>query len=385
VTRVLIAIAILASLNFYVAFQIINRWPWAGRHVLAAGFVVLLFFALQLSAPFGDRLLFPALRKKYAIDGLWVATNWASYLALGILSCLFLYMVATDIVALVWKLVSPPSRAVDFDRRALLTLGIATLGTTALGVRQAMAGPVVRVVEIALANLPAAFDGFKIAQISDLHAGPLIGRRYVENVVGKVNDLQPDLIALTGDFVDGTVDDLRADLAPLAALNAPCGTFYVTGNHEYYWGASAWIDEFTRLGARVLNNEHQVIRRDGAEIVVAGVTDYSTRHLDPAEATSPERAVAGAPAGLVKILLAHQPASYQMAHAAGFDLQMSGHTHAGQYFPFSLLVGLFQRYYKGLNRHGTMWIYVNGGTGYWGPPLRTGIPSEITLIKLKSV
>jgi predicted MPP superfamily phosphohydrolase len=143
------------------------------------------------------------------------------------------------------------------------------------------------------------------------------------------------------------------------------------------------MQEFRRLGARVLVNEHELIVRGGEAIVLAGVSDYSSRGLPAPLGSDPERALAGAPAGLTRILLAHQPASYLAAQAAGFDLQLSGHTHAGQYFPFNLLIRFFQRYYKGLNRYAGMWIYVNRGTGFWGPPLRAGVPAEITLITLR--
>jgi predicted MPP superfamily phosphohydrolase len=196
------------------------------------------------------------------------------------------------------------------------------------------------------------------------------------------NELQPDLIALTGDFIDGTVEELRDDAAPLAQLSAPQGVWFVTGNHEYYWDAAAWVQEFRRLGIRVLVNQHEVIRKGSDAVILAGITDYSTRHSNRTDASDAKKALEGAPKGLVKILLAHQSASYAAAHAAGFDLQLSGHTHAGQYFPYTLLIGFFQKYYKGLNRHDNMWVYVNTGTGYWGPPLRAGVPAEISLIRL---
>ena len=174
------------------------------------------------------------------------------------------------------------------------------------------------------------------------------------------------------------------EIAPLGDLRARDGVFFVTGNHEYFWDAAAWTAKFRALGAQVLNNEHALIRRGGAAIVVAGVTDYSTRHMGAPHGSDPAAALAGAPQDTAKILLAHQPASYAAASAAGFDLQLSGHTHSGQYFPFNLMIGYFQRYYRGLNRHSDMWIYVNRGTGYWGPPLRAGVPSEITLLVLRA-
>ncbi len=381
--RIVIAIGLLILLNSYVASRIIARWPWAGHHLVIASLLFFGFFILQLVGPFGDHILFPRLKKEYDATILVLTLDWASYAAFGVMSVLVFYSLVTDIGSIAWKWIAMPSDPVDFDRRALLGLGAATVLTTIFGIRQANAGPAVRKVEISLRNLPASFDGFKIVQISDLHVGPTIGLEYTQNVVNIAKSLNADLIALTGDFVDGTVEDLVADLAPIAQLKAPHGVFFVTGNHEYYWNASAWMAEFTKLGATVLANEHQIITRDSGSIILAGVTDYSTRERGGAQASDPQKALEGAPAELTKILLAHQPASYEMAHAAGFDLQLSGHTHAGQYFPFSLLIRFFQKFYKGLNRYESMWIYVNSGTGYWGPPLRTGVPSEITLITLR--
>ncbi len=385
-TRVLIAIGILALLNFYCAIRIIYRWPYANQHVGTSVLVAVALFVLQLVGPFGDRALFPKLKEILSVEALYAVLDWSSYIALGMMSCLFFYTLITDIVWAFWLVFTRPQESINFDRRALLTLGAVTLGTTALGVGQAAAGPVVRRIDIPLRNLPSSFDGFTIAQVSDLHVSGMIGKEYTQHVVNLVNDLKPDLIALTGDFVDGSVEELRDKVSPLSTLRAPFGPFYITGNHEYYWGAPEWEAEFRRLGATVLLNQHQIISRDGHEIILAGVTDYSTLRMQrPDIASSPRKALEGAPADRVKILLAHQPASYKMADEAGYDLQLSGHTHAGQYFPFTLFIGFFQRYYKGLNRHNNMWVYVNSGTGWWGPPLRGANPSEVTLITLRAV
>jgi predicted MPP superfamily phosphohydrolase len=256
--------------------------------------------------------------------------------------------------------------------RSLRVLLLSVAATVVLGLWQA-SHPVVYRVRIPVRGLPPRFTGFSIAQVTDLHVGPTIRRARVQRVVNLVNGLAPDLVALTGDLVDGPVRNLAPDVAPIAQLRAPHGVYFVTGNHEYYWDAVEWMAEFAGLGVRVLANEHRLIERGPDAILLAGITDY---------AGNPERALAGAPDGLVKIVLAHQPAAFAMTHAAGFDLQLSGHTHAGQYFPFTLLVGFFQRFYKGLNRYRNMWIYVSRGTGYWGPPLRAFMPAEITLITL---
>jgi predicted MPP superfamily phosphohydrolase len=247
-----------------------------------------------------------------------------------------------------------------------------------------MARRVARVVDVdvRVAGLPAALAGFTIAQISDIHVGPTIKRDFVQAIVDRVNRLEADLVAITGDLVDGSVRDLAAHTAPLSQLASRHGTYVVTGNHEYYSGAHGWIGELRRLGARVLLNEHVLLQHDGAAIAVAGVTDYSAHHFDAAHRSDPAGAIAGAPADVTKVLLAHQPRSATAAALAGYDLQLSGHTHGGQFWPWNHFVRLQQPFTAGLNRLGRMWIYINSGTGYWGPPMRFGIPSEITRIRL---
>jgi uncharacterized protein len=380
---IVIALAILAALNLYAGYSVIARWPLAQQHATLAWALVAAFYLLQLIGPFGDRSFLPRLKQRGA-DALVFAIDWGSYLAFGVLSTLVAYGLVSNLLGLVWRWLAPPADRAAFDRHTLMALATLTLITIVVGLAQAHAGPFVRKVIVTLEKLPAAFDSFTIVQVSDLHVGPTIRRAYTQNVVDLVNALRPDLIALTGDFVDGTVAELGSHVAPLVQLRARDGVFFVTGNHEYFWDAAAWSAQFARLGATVLANEHVLVNREADSIVLAGVTDYSTHRRTTPEASSPLQAVAGAPPQLTKILLAHQPASFKAAHAAGFDLQLSGHTHSGQYFPFSFLIRYFQRYYKGLNRHGNMWIYVNRGTGYWGPPLRAGVPAEITHITLRS-
>jgi uncharacterized protein len=334
-----------------------------------------LFVFLQLLGPFLYRIFPDRTTKTFVL-------HWLTYTTLGLFASLIFYTAVADILMGFWKLVSHPD-PVDLQRRGFLAVIMMTLGTAVIGVSQAVRGPKVFAVEIPLSNLPAEFDGFRIAQISDLHVGPTIGRKYAEQVVSMVNDLQPDLIALTGDFIDGSVEQLRNALEPIAELKSKHGKFFVTGNHEYYWGVQGWLNEFRRLGATVLLNEHVVISENGESIVIAGVTDRSAGHIIPAHKSDPKKSLEGAPANAIKILLAHQPASYEDASAAGFDLQLSGHTHGGQFFPWNIVVKFAQRYYKGLNKHENMWIYVSRGAGYWGPPHRFAVPSEISLLTLK--
>ena len=242
-------------------------------------------------------------------------------------------------------------------------------------------------VDVPIANLPASLHGFSIAQISDIHVGPTIKGPYLQSIVDAVNGLKADMVAVTGDLVDGSVRNLAPHVAPLANLSSRHGTYFVTGNHEYYSGAHAWVAELRRLGVTVLMNEHVVLRHGPlspqAELVLAGVADHGAHHFDPAHRSDPHAALLGAPASAaVKVLLAHQPRSAPAAAQAGFDLQLSGHTHGGQFWPWNLFVPLQQPFTAGLHRLQQLWVYTSRGTGYWGPPKRFGAPSEITHLRL---
>jgi len=313
--------------------------------------------------------------------------KWASLLAIGSFSSLFVLTFLRDVALLagtaVDGLLVEASSLTGFRSDTALAVPILAALLTLMGFVNARRRARVRRVEVPIASLPAALHGFSIAQISDIHVGATIKREYLEGIVDAVNDLDADMIAVTGDLVDGSVTQLAPHTAPLARLSARHGAFFVTGNHEYYSGASAWVAEFRRLGLSVLMNEHVVLRHKGAAVVVAGVTDYSAGHFDAAQRSDPAAAIAGAPpdAG-VRLLLAHQPRSAFAAAPAGFDLQLSGHTHGGQFFPWIFLVRLQQPFTAGLHRLGKLWVYISRGTGYWGPPKRLGAPSEITYLRL---
>jgi predicted MPP superfamily phosphohydrolase len=311
--------------------------------------------------------------------------HWAvllPWLAMGFFSWLLVLTVARDALLGAAVLALSPEAREFLARSSALAVLLLTPAITAIGYFMARrVAPVVEV-DVPIASLPAALEGFTIAQISDIHVGPTIKRPFVEAIVDRVNGLRPDMVAITGDLVDGSVGRLANDTAPLARLASRHGTYVVTGNHEYYCGAHAWIRELRRLGARVLINEHVVLDHDGAPLSVAGVTDYSAHYFDPSHRSDPHGAAAGMPAHGPRVLLAHQPRSAASAELAGYDLQLSGHTHGGQFWPWNLFVRLQQPFTAGLNRLGRMWVYINRGTGYWGPPMRFGIPSEITRIRL---
>ncbi len=187
---------------------------------------------------------------------------------------------------------------------------------------------------------------------------------------------------MTGDIVDGYVAKLAGEAEPLAGLSARHGAYVVTGNHEYYQGADEWIAAFRRLGLQPLLNAHVVLDHDGAALVIAGINDFSANNSAHHHVSDPQAALLECPKGAPKIMLAHQPRSAAAAEAAGADLQLSGHTHGGQFWPWNYFVRLQQPYVAGLHRLGGMWVYTSRGTGYWGPPKRFGAPSEITLITL---
>ncbi|WP_455777794.1 metallophosphoesterase [Burkholderia stabilis] len=318
----------------------------------------------------------------------WAATlvGWVGSLVMGFFSSLLALTLLREFVLLgvvVWRqFVHAGAWSGASADTAVGVLAAAVL-VTAIGFVGARHTAAVKRVSIPVAGLPAGLDGLTIVQLSDIHVGPTIKRPYIERIVRAVNALDADVVVVTGDVVDGSVKRLREHTAPLGRMKSRHGSFLVTGNHEYYAGAHAWIDEFRRIGLTVLLNEHVLIERGGARAVLAGVTDFTAGGFDPAHRSDPERALAGAPHDVgTKILLAHQPRSAEAANRAGFTVQLSGHTHGGQFLPWPPFVRLQQPVIGGLSRFGDLWLYTSRGTGYWGPPNRFGVPSEITLIRL---
>ena len=329
--------------------------------------------------------------------GLVAAFQWAAYLGMGLFSLLFAFTFAVDVGLLAARVANAGVTWAGHDsllptdpgRRSFLlgALHLGVVGLTAfiatVGFREARRLARVVEVEIRVPGLPAALEGFRIAQISDIHVGPTIGGDYLRGIVSRVNELGADLVAVTGDLVDGSVRALLEDVAPLAELRATHGAFFVTGNHEYYSGVEPWLAEVRRLGLRTLVNEHVVLDHKGATMLVAGVTDLSAGRMMPEHESDPAAACKGAPEACgFRLLLAHQPRSAFAAVPHGFQLMLAGHTHGGQYFPWNLVIPLVQPFSSGLHKLEQMWIYTSRGTGYWGPPIRFGAPSEITLLRL---
>ncbi|MDR3413114.1 MAG: metallophosphoesterase [Formivibrio sp.] len=359
--------ALLAVLHFYIGWQLLPALSLS-----SLGWVCgLVFLALSM-------LLIPLgmLARFFVSNQRWSdLITWAGSLAMGLFSSLLVLTLLRQILLVL---------SLPFIFASALLVPLLALLITLIGFVNARCLPRVVDVEIPLVHLPLSLVGFTIVQISDIHVGPTIKRDYVQAIVERVNSLSADLVAITGDVVDGSVPQLAAHTRPLANLLARHGVYFVTGNHEYYSGADAWVEEFKRLGLRVLMNEHIVLEHSGAQLVVAGVTDFSAHLFDPDQRSDPQQALSGAPDGVFRLLLAHQPRSVSAAVEAGVDLQLSGHTHGGQFWPWNLFVRLQQPYTAGLHRLGKLWIYISRGTGYWGPPKRFGAPSEITRIRLVS-
>ncbi len=304
--------------------------------------------------------------------------HFAAYACMGWVNFALLLSLGRDglLLATAWPL--PEMHALLRDAGAPWVVG-GSFVALAAGALAALRGPHVRRIDIPVEGLDPALAGLLIAQISDLHVGPTIRGWYVRRVVRMANALAPELVALTGDLVDGSIARLARHVAPLAELRPAGRVFFVPGNHEYYSGAAQWMDHFRSLGFRLLLNEHAALTIRGARVVVGGVLDPAGGPPGP----RPELAAGPHEGRAFRLLLAHNPKIAPLAQAAGFDLQLSGHTHAGQFFPWTLAVRLIHApHAAGLSHNGRMWVYVSAGTGTWGPPVRFGSEPELTLIRL---
>jgi hypothetical protein len=318
----------------------------------------------------------------------WAKTLvWPAYVWLGVMFILFTLLLLGDTVRLVataWARFAGPG-PLDPGRRLLLARFLgggagASAGILgAFAVRRALGPAEVKEVTVRVPRLAGLHAGTTIAQITDLHVGPTIGRAFVEDVVRRTNALRPDLVAITGDLVDGSVAALRDAIAPLGELRARHGVFFVTGNHEYFSGADAWARELGRIGIRVLRNERVSL----PPYELAGIEDFTAGRYDPSMRPDLPRVLEGRDPARPVVLLAHQPKAIAQAAAHGVALQLSGHTHGGQIWPWGMFVRLQQPFVVGLHRRGETQIYVSPGTGYWGPPMRLGTRAEITRLVLQ--
>ncbi len=272
------------------------------------------------------------------------------------------------------------------SRIVAAAVGVVVVVVLAWGHHEAMRVPRIRSVDVVLPRLGPGLDGLRVVQLTDTHYGPIDRARWSRGVTAAVNRLDADVVCHTGDIADGTAAQRHAQSAPLGDVRARLARVYVTGNHEYYSEALGWVERMAGLGWEVLHNRHIVVERGGDRLIVAGVDDRTAAHSGlPGHHADHAAALAGTDPDLPVLLLAHQPKQVDAAVAHGVDLQISGHTHGGQIWPFHFLVRLDQPVVQGLSRHGDRTqLYTSRGTGFWGPPFRVFAPSEITVLTLRS-
>ncbi len=369
-------VSIAVGAHLYLAQRLVWAPDWAPgvRRVLLAGLA--LGFAALLSQAF-------VRRREGRVYG---ALAWGAYGWLGLAFLLLVTTLAGDAGLALLGVAAPEgwSDGSMVTRGRALGVGAVGFGLAGFALRRGLAGPELRRVEVALARWPRALDGFRIVQLSDIHIGPLLDRRFAASLVQRVNALAPDLVVITGDIVDGSVRRIGDEVAPLGGLRASHGVFFVTGNHDYYSGADDWVARMTSLGWRALRNERVAIEAGGAGFDLAGVDDHRGSMVEPGGGEDLERALAGREPERPVLLLAHDPGSFRRASQMGVDLQLSGHTHGGQIWPFRWMVRATVPWVAGLYRVGASAVYVSCGTGFWGPPMRLGAPAEITELVLRA-
>ncbi len=365
-----LALLVLGGAFTYMARRSMSLCPALSRHPR----LVWGFFGLFL----GSMFLVPLINRlaNHQADFLY----WISYGLFSFVSTYLVYLAVADLAqALVRRWTSAPVGLWAFQ----IALG-ATALSVLVGLVMAVRQPGIKQVNVPIAGLPQGLDGFRIVQISDLHLGPLVPMAKVQRLVERTNDLKADLIAITGDLVDGEANGVKAKAEAMAKLNATHGVFFVTGNHEYYSGIEKWIPLLKGLGWKILDNKHVVIEQRDARLAVIGMPDPAGKgRRGNGEGPNLVKAITGVPEGATKLLLFHPPTGFESADKGGIALQLSGHTHSGQYFPWSLFIPSLYRFPKGLNRQGALWIYTSVGTGFWGPPNRFLVAPELTVLTLR--
>jgi predicted MPP superfamily phosphohydrolase len=394
-----IVLAVVVGVHSYLWWRLVRNTTRRGRARTLGTAAIALLAALLPATMIGTRALPEAFETPLA---------WAGYLWLGVMFYLLVYLLILEVPRLVARLalrarrpepvaaggadvsVAPelpddPSRRLFLARSLAATAGVAAVGTVGYGVRQAT-GPIpIRRVPVTLDRLAPALDGFRIAVLSDIHLGPTAKRAFLDGVVRTVNRAGVGLVTIVGDLVDGDVAELGSAAAGLRNLESRHGTYFVTGNHEYISGAGQWVEYLPSLDVRVLRNEREEIRQDGAAFSLAGVDDRTAGQSgEPGHGADLDAALAGRDPSSPLILLAHQPWQFTEAARREVDLQLSGHTHGGQLVPFNYLVRLDQPAVAGLSRVGGSQLYVTRGVGTWGPPVRVGAPPEITIVELRA-
>jgi predicted MPP superfamily phosphohydrolase len=380
----IVRVLILTLFCLYTVFKVIEIWP---SQVQLAAFLTLVFFFLM------NAWLFIYHAKPILVDKPWfMAFVWLGSTAMGLWATFILLSIPFDIGFLIYYLLAVYTKLIPHHPANIFLLAgqinffILILSTVIilLGYIEVLRGPKIKSISLSIPALPAALNNFKIVQLSDLHVGPTIRRKYIEKIVRRTNSVAPNIVVLTGDIADAKACDIALDLEPLQELTDTNGKFYVTGNHEYYWDPVGLMDEIKKLGFIVLVNNNNIINVKDAKILIAGIPDTVGGKFLNGHQPDLKQAIRSDEKTDFKILLAHRPDYCIEAEKLGFNLQFSGHTHGGQFFPFNLVVSLAHQYYRKLNKHGRLWLYVNPGTGYWGPANRFGIPAEITLLTLRT-
>lgn len=353
-------------------------WRLAATFGLVGGARTLLWLGLGLLGSL--TIVSMAVSRRSEADAfLFDVLVWIGLLWMGLLLLLFTAAVGSSFLALAGRLTGLPQDVVRPGGIGLFALAFVGAG---FGVFTALSAPRIHEVEVRIPGLPATFDGYRIAHITDTHVGPTLRRSWVERLVARVDSAQADLVVHTGDFVDGSVDRLRPHVEPFARLRGRDATLFVTGNHETYSDALAWSAHAGELGFQVLVNAHTAIVRGSDSLVVAGITDHHEGQAHPGRSPDVRKAFAGAPSG-TRILLAHQPVQAHAAQGLGVALQLSGHTHGGQIWPFHHLVRLAQPVVSGFGKVGDVLVFVSNGAGYWGPPMRLFASPEVPILVLR--
>ena len=385
----LIAFGVACSLHVYLWRRLVRDCAWSPnlRRMLTGVLVVmglLMVTMMSLSRHMDRELLWPL-----------PLFTWTW---LGVLFYLLFFSAVHDlgqVVRRLWGRLQPGESREETSAEAAMSRRVfgqrvaATLtGTTALGLGVHGFGSArgeffVPETEVRIARLPPSLEGLRVVLLSDIHIGPTLDGAFIDRIVAQTNALRPDLVAITGDLVDGSVARIGDEVGRLSRLQSRYGTFFSTGNHEFYSGAGAWMAHLERVGIRVLANARQRVGDQGGMIEVVGIHDLQGARFSPQYAPDLAQAMAGADPEAATLLLSHQPRAVGLCKGFDVDLQLAGHTHAGQIWPFGGLTRLVQPYLQGLHQHDeATQIYVSGGTGYWGPPMRVGAPPEVALLHL---
>jgi predicted MPP superfamily phosphohydrolase len=390
---VLLVFTLVALFHLYLWKRLVRDTTRPGRarrigNGVMLGLVVLVFVTLL-----GSRFVGPEVSRWFA---------WPGYIWFGLMVYLLVFLMLLELPRLALRrwargaplvasattetVEAPPpaapvgSRRVFIARAAAVAAGVASAGVVGTGMVSALGPPELTRLRIPLRRLDPSFAGFRIAVVADIHLGPLRGRAHTERIVRMINETSPDLVAVVGDLVDGTVEELGSAAEPLRDLVSREGNFFVTGNHEYFSGYQPWLTELDRLGVHPLRNERTSITRGGAAFELAGVNDVTGKSYS--DGPDFDRALSGRDPSRPVVLLAHQPVQVRDAASHEVDLQLSGHTHGGQLYPFHYIVRLAQPSVSGLSKVDDTWLYVNRGVGFWGPPVRVGAAPEITIVEL---